>query len=234
MAWKLLTQEKNKMKKICWLGVLLLLYSCKQVEVPAEDGFQFYFENPQPVNDSELKYIPSKFVGLYKSKYESVLRFEKNFILEERDYGFTIHKNVLDSLKDSFYFSNGKLVEKSGNDVYQAKRIGDSIKVNNTKTDTLFKFSATQKAKRINGFLVLSEKDSIFWKIRLIGLDKNILKIRYLYSEEDVNRIDSITLTDAKKIDSLSFVLKPTRKEFKQILNLKNLGFESQFNKIKK
>jgi hypothetical protein len=95
-------------------------------------------------------------------------------------------------------------------------------------------FSNTQKAKRFDGKLILNYKDSDFWTIKDLRVEKNKLKIQYIYSEVDLIRIDSITKLKSKMIDSTTFVIKPSRNEFKRILNLKNLGEITEYEKIKK
>jgi hypothetical protein len=99
--------------------------------------------------------------------------------------------------------------------------------------DTLFFFSETKKAKRINGDLILNEKDSIYWKVKMLSLNKNTLNIKVLYSDEDLKRMDSITKIHSKKIDSLSYIISPSRSEFKKFSKVKNFGFNSKFVKIK-
>jgi hypothetical protein len=97
--------------------------------------------------------------------------------------------------------------------------------------DTFFVFSNTQKAKRFNGQLVLNFKDSIYWKVKSICLEKNILKIKYIYSDEDLKKMDSLTKIKSTRIDSSSFIIRPSRNEFKRILNLKNLVEDSEYKK---
>jgi hypothetical protein len=65
-------------------------------------------------------------------------------------------------------------------------------------------------------------------------LEKNSLKIKYIYSKEDLKRIDSLTKVKSTMIDSSSFIIKPSRNEFKRILNLKKLGGEFEYRKVSK
>ena len=220
------------MKKYLLLLVLPIIFSCKKTEEAPPFGFNFYFESPQPINDSEINKFPSKFRGLYVSKDSVFLRIKENIILNEYYYKFRIHSKALDSLKNSFVLSNGKLIDKETKSVYEVLKKGDSIELSQKKIDTLYILSNSLKAKRINGQLVLSTKDSIFWNVQLLSIEKEVFKIREIYSEEDLKRIDSITKIKSKAIDSSSFVIKPTRKEFKKILNLKKLGYERQYKKI--
>ena len=210
----------------------MVLYSCKKTEVFL--GPNLYFENPQPINDSELSKFPNKFKGLYIDEDSLFLKIQENVIFTERYFKFKIHKNELDSLKNEFIFSKGKLINKKRNETYEVAIKEDSIELTNKTIDTIFIFSNTQKAKRINGSLVLNTKDSVFWTIKTISLEKNILKLKYIYSEEDLKKLDSILKEKPKMIDSSSFIIRPTRNEFKKILNLKNFGDDHEFKKVLK
>ncbi|MBC7523136.1 MAG: hypothetical protein H7239_01655 [Flavobacterium sp.] len=221
------------MKKIILiLAIALSLASCKNsLEAPA--GNNFYFENPQPINDSELATIPAKFLGNYINADSIKLSFTNNFIIAETRNNLTFHKNEMDSLKKEFKVVNGKYILKSSGEIFESKNIGDSIELRNKKFDTIFKFSPSQKAKRINGNLILNQKDSIYWKIKLISLNKNKLTIKQLYSNSDLKSLDSITKIHSKKIDSLNYIISPSRGEFKKFLQLKNFGFNQEFVKLK-
>ena len=54
-----------------------------------------------------------------------------------------------------------------------------------------------------------------------------------MYSEEDLKRIDSVTKIKSAMIDSTLFILKPSRNEFKRILNIKDLGETAAYKKVK-
>jgi hypothetical protein len=221
------------MKKLALLFVLLvLMISCKQSEVPT-DGNNFYFENPQPINDSELSSIPNKFKGIYMSEDSIFLNITNNMIFSEREYKFKFHKNQLDSLKEYFDVVDGKYISKDKKEIFNSKKVGDSIEFASKNIDTIFQLSDMQKAKRINGFLVLNQKDSIYWKVKLISLNKNTLAIKQLYSEDDLKRMDSITKIHSKKLDSLSYIISPSRKEFKSFNEIKDFGYDSKFIKVK-
>jgi hypothetical protein len=221
------------MKKIVLLfGVILLLVSCKQSECPA--GNMFFFEAPQPINDSELTSIPNKFQGIYMNSDSVYLNIKKNIIYTESEFKFRIHKNQTDSLKQDFYIENGKYISKNKKEVFNSKVIGDSIELAYKDVDTFFSFSDIQKAKRINGRLVLNQKDSIYWKVKLMSLNKNTITIKQLYSDNDLKRMDSITKNHSKMIDSARFIISPSRKEFSKFLELKNFGFDHKYRKISK
>ncbi|KIA86342.1 hypothetical protein [Flavobacterium sp. AED] len=222
------------MKKYFLVLGLLFVVSCKKADASEVDGLNLYFETPQPINDSELSKIPNKLRGVFMNSDSIFINIKEDVILRESYSKFRFHKKQMDSLKQEFDFSDGKGILKINRQVFDCKKNGDSLELSSKDVDTIFVFSNTQKAKRINGQLVLNTKDSIFWKIKIIQLDKNLLKIKYISSEEDLKRIDSITRVKSKMIDSSSFVLKPSRGEFKKIINLKHLGEGREFKKTVK
>ena len=214
------------------LASMLLLASCKKNAVPV--GNTYYFSNPQPINDSELNSIPNKFIGLYMNEDSIYLNVSKRMIAEESFFKFRIHKNSLDSLSNQLIKINGKYKFKNETTFLEDKIIGDSIEFSQKDIDTFFIFSDKQKAKRINGKLVLSEKDSIYWQTKLMYLNKNELTIKYLYSDDDLRKMDSITKIKSKQLDSTTYVISPSRSEFKRFFEVKNFGYESKYKKIAK
>ncbi|KRD09938.1 hypothetical protein ASE21_09440 [Flavobacterium sp. Root901] len=111
---------------------------------------------------------------------------------------------------------------------------GDSIELIQKQIDTLFRFSLYNKAKRIDGQLILSRKDSIFWTSQFLSIQNNTIKFKRLCEEKDLRKLDSVTKTKGKMLDSTSYLVKPTRSEFKKILKIKNLGFDREYKKISK
>jgi hypothetical protein len=217
--------SQNMKKYFLFLG-LLFIVSCKKADTPFA-GFAIYFEKPQPINDSELSKIPNKFRGIFMDSDSIYINVKENIILEESYYKFRIHKTDLDSLKEFFSYPNGKF--KLSSKIIK----GDSLEIIKEDIDTFFVFSNTQKAKRIDGQLILNYKDSVFWNIKAISMEKNMLKIKYIYSEEDLKRMDSLTKIKSTMVDSSTYILRPSRNEFKRVLNLKNLGETREYKKVK-
>ena len=100
--------------------------------------------------------------------------------------------------------------------------------------DTFFIFSDKQIAKRISRKLVLSHRDSIYWQSKLVYLNANELVIKYLYSDDDLSKMDSITKIKSKQLDSTSYLISPSRSEFKSFFELKNFGYDQKFKKVQK
>ena len=223
----------NTVKKCFLVLVLIFLISCKKTE---ETHFvsNFRFAYPQPINDSELSKIPNKFLGVFMNVDSTFLNIKSNIILSENYTKFKVNKLALDSLKAEFSFQNGKYISKDNKQIFDSKIIGDSIQLTSKNSDTLFVLSKSQKAKRINGHLIISQKESFYWTSKILTIDNDNLKIRQLYSENDRKRLDSITAIKSKEVDSATFLVEPTRSEFSKIINLKNFGYEQQFTKISK
>lgn len=225
-------------KTVLIIAIIALIISCKKAdaEVCVEGCATFYFENPQPNNDSELDGFPSRFRGLYVNNDSIFIRIEEDRILQEYFWKFKVHKSTLelDSVKTQYNIVNGKLISKETKEKYDMLHRGDSIELIEKRIDTLFRFSFYEKAKRIEGQLILSRKDSIFWNIEFVSIDKNILKFKNLYDVKDLKKLDSVTKIKAKKLDSISYLLKPLRSEFKKIFKINNLGNDQVYKKVHK
>lgn len=226
------------MKKIFLILILIVVSSsCKKADAAAEtliDTFAFYFENPQPINDSELNGFPSKFRGLYMTSDSTFLRIEEDRILKEYFYKFRVHRQKMDSLKSGYDLIDGKLITKDTKDEFDVFKRGDSIELVTKSIDTIFRLSYNQKVKRIDGQLVLSTRDSIFWTMEIVSLKKNVLNFKKILLPEDLQKMDSVTVIKGKMLDSLSYLIKPNRREFKKLLQINDLGIDKQYDKILK
>lgn len=224
-------------KLVLILAIIVLISSCKKADAAAECAFgcvTFYFESPQPDKDSELDRFPNKFRGLYINADSTFIRINEDRILREYYYKFKIHKIYLDSLKVKGDIVDGKFIMKNTKDKFDILYKGDSIELIKKDIDTLFRFSLYEKAKRIDGQLILSKKDSIFWNVEFLSIDKDTLKFKNLNDLKDLKKLDSVTKIKGKKLDSISYLIKPTRGEFKKIFKIKDLGYDAEYKKVSK
>lgn len=222
-------------KSILIMVVMILITSCKKADFPAcADCMVLYFANPQPDKDLELDRFPNKFRGLYMNNDSTFITVDESRILKEYYYKFKVHKFTLDSTKSEYDIVDGKFITKDTKDKFDMLPKGDSIELSQKHIDTLFRFSLYEKAKRIDGQLILSRKDSIFWNIQFLSIEKNTLRFKNLCERVDLTKLDSVTKIKGKMLDSTSYLIKPTRSEFKKILKIKNLGFDQEFKKISK
>ena len=222
------------MKKIIIAIISLILFSCKETKTEEMVSAYFYFDSPQPVNDSELSSFPTKFRGVYV--YEDMqMHIEKEFIYNGYREEWKVAKTTLDSMKDIITYKEGnRVVIKEGKYLveYKMKDEGDSLYLYRWRNDTVFRFSPTQKAKRVNGQLVLSTKDSIYWQVRMLSIKKDTLNWKYLTSSQDYIALKPIVKNMSINADTSQVYMKPTRKEFTKILLLDSLTV-TKYKKIK-
>jgi len=221
------------MKKFIIAVVSLVLFSCKEHKIE-EVSTYFYFDSPQPVNDSELNSFPPKFRGVYAYK-DMQMHIEKKFIYNSYREELKVAKTTLDSMKDIITYKEGnRVVIKAGKYIeeYNMKDEGDSLYLYRWRNDTVFRFSPTQKAKRVNGQLVLSTKDSIYWQVRMLSIKKDTLSWKYFTSIHDYIALKPIVKDMSINADTTQVHIKPTRKEFTKILLLDSLA-TTKYRKVK-
>lgn len=209
---------------------ILPFFSCKN-DLATPVGIDLYFQNTQPVNDSELTKIPNKFLGSYLIDNDFYMVVSKEQILTEYYECFRIHKKEMDSLKRENTVESNRIIDRGNNLIYDFKTIGDSIELSRKDLDTIFEFSPEQKMKRVGNCLILNKKDSVFWKATIIRFKKKSAAIEYLYDLDQLYQLDSLTKIKSKMIDSSKFILSPSRKEFKKYLEISK---DSPFHKLSK
>ncbi|SNR55310.1 hypothetical protein [Flavobacterium sp. ov086] len=224
------------MKKIVLILVLLVvLTSCKKIRMrPCPDCFIFYFESPQPNNDSEMDHFPIRFRGVYIDKDSTFLRIEEDRMIYKYFWKYKIHKTEFDSIKQQYKIVGNEVTNKDTNEKSSLHKIGDSIEFTTVSIDTFFRLSYYHKLKRIDGQLIMSMKDSIFWRINFLSLKNNKLRIKEIYLPGDLKKLDSVTSIKGEKLDSMSYLIKPTRNEFKRMLKFKNFGTDEEYDKVSK
>ena len=220
------------MKNVMILVLISVLCSCKTTETDAVDGVNYYFEKPQPLNDSELITIPYKFRGKFISHDSICLNIVDNCIYKSYFLKSKIQKSALDSIKTEIKILNNKIILKDFDKVYDFRILKDSVELSTEIKDTIFFFSKNQTANRFDGQLILNLKDSVFWKVRVISIQKNNLKIKQYSDLSDLKIFDSITKKMSKTIDSTGYLIQASRKEFKTIIRCNKLGYETNYQKI--
>lgn len=220
------------MKKVVLLAFISVLCSCKMKETAAVDGVNYFFEKPQPIEGRELTKIPNKFQGKFMSQDSICLIIVDNCIYKSYFLKSKIQKSALDSIKTKFKNLNNKIVLKDFDKVYDFRILNDSVELSTEIKDTIFFFSKNQTAKRFDGQLILNLKDAVFWKVKIISIQKNILKIKQCFDLSDLKILDSITKKKSKSIDSTGYLIQASRKEFKTIIRCKKLGYETNYQKF--
>ena len=211
---------------------LFFVLSCKQAETPALEGIDFLFKETQPVNDSEILHFPNRFLGSYMDKDSIFLIISKKDIYYKRVNKNKISFNLFDSIKDSLKIVSNRIYLKADQFI-EYRKLKDSIEITDNSYDTIFSISSQQRAKKINKTIILNTLDSIYWNTEYFKFEKNILIIKKLYSYDDLKRIDSLSKIKSIKIDSTKNRIQLSRKEFRKMLSLKNLGYDRVFKKTK-
>ena len=220
--------------KTLFFGALFVLISCKESSMMEEYGVRFYFNEPQPVNDSDLKSFPAKYRGIYATTDEvRELHIDEKDIYYKYFLNGEITKSELETLTDSVTYNNGKLTVVSPDEsvIYDTEEKGDTIFFHKQIMDTVFSLSEKQKAKRFKGQLVLSEKDSVFWSARILSVHNDTLYWKYFKDKSDFKKLKALVYDIRTDEDTLKVYLNPSRKEFAKILSLEPSGYNKYLKK---
>jgi hypothetical protein len=212
------------------IPVLIFFISCKQADAVPYFGIEFLFKETQPINDRELSYLPNKFIGNYINQDSTYLIINDKIIYCKWVTKNQISFSEFDSLKDSLRIVQNRIY--FDNNFFEFRKLKDSIEISKIYYDTIFSFSDSNKAKRISGLVVLNTKDSIYWKLKILSLNKKTLNLITLVSDEDLERIDSLSKIKVQKIDSTKNLIELSKLEFKKMLSLKKLGYIQEYKKL--
>lgn len=211
--------------------VFVSYISCKQIDA-AYFGIDFLFKEPQPINDIEFKHFPNKLIGSYINQDSTYLIITDKVICNKWIARNNVSLSEFDSVKDSVKIIGNRMYLLDSKKFFDFRKVKDSIEITHTYYDTIFSISNFDKANKIKGAFVLNTKDSIYWKIKVLSLDKKNLKLMTLVSEDDLARIDSLSKIKVQKIDSTRNVIELSKAEFKRMLTLKNLGHIQEYKKL--
>lgn len=221
-----------KFKNLVLITIISISFiSCKRIEAIPFEGVVFLFNEIQPADDNEIAYFPNRFIGNYVNNDSTYLIVGKKDVFYKWIEKNKISFELFETLKDSMKLVQNKMYFKD-NSFLEYRSLKDSIEIKEIKYDTIFSISENQKVFKMNRTFVLNTKDSIYWKLQLITFDKRNLKIKDLYSLDDIRRIDSLSKIKSTKIDSVKNVFQLSRWEFRKMLTLKNLGYERNFKRI--
>ena len=195
-----------------------------------------YFDQPQPEGLSDLKQLPIRYRGQYMDQDSTLLTITETLVIMKTNYEIVIKKSEIDSSKE-FKFENNKLINILTNSqvVYRIKNDTFYIKENNI--DTLFNLSNTNIARKYKGYLILNTKWDNSWSAECFSLTNGTLKQIQIESKELFNKLSAIyeneIIMDSTQTDTIKMILKPTKKQFKQILNIEDSLVINEYKKIK-
>lgn len=214
------------------LGILLFLSACapKSAQVVG-----ILFNQPQPEGINNLKEIPSAYIGNFYDKDSNLLEVDKNyFILKYVDIS-KISKHEVDTSKN-FQIENQHIIIKSLNARWPFTIKDDTLYVKHYYSDTLYNFK-TDIIRKFKGYLILNKKYEDLWSVKIVRIKSKELKILDFTPEDIFEQLTRLSNAEVQTAETKAIVvnrfLKPTRKQFENLLNYKDSLSVVIFKKIK-
>lgn len=202
------------MKNLTILIFALLLISCREPLVQ--------FSETQPENSRSLKFFPNKLIGnYYDSENEIDLEITNSMIVKKSTLKDTFNVKVLSGVEvlKGDTLVNTKTFEKTF-----VKRVNDTLFTNVLFKDTIFSINKGNVLKKMKGYYFLNIKHSENnWVVKKLYLKKGLLNLNDISTNEEIEILEEITET--KKDSSETFVIKPTKKQFREFV--KKNGFSN-------
>jgi hypothetical protein len=180
--------------KIIFILTALLLSCGRFTELPI-------FKEPQPDKGTELKVIPKKLLGTYKSLADSV--DSTHLIITDRKIIMKIVRNPNVSIAelDSMGRQNLKdTVYHEGNDSLTVKVTADSVFQRSVHFDTLYYSSDKYRIKKDKGYYFCNQRVRDKWLVRTLRITDNGILISKLRSKEEINGLDDYTSLEPDSI----------------------------------
>ena len=200
------------MKKQIFIFLFLLLISCKEQIVK--------FSEAQPENEKDIKSFPGKLIGnYYDLENNADLEITKYLIIKKSIFKDTFNIKELSKFE---VLKNDSIINSKTSEKFLVKKISDSLFTNYVYTDTLFSINKENVLRKMKGYYFLNSKNGENnWIVKRILLKNGQLNINDISTNEEIKMLEEITET---KRDTLKpFVVKPTKKQFKEFV--KRNGF---------
>jgi len=212
---------------IMLFGIIFLLTACIDNTV--------YFEKPQPEGLKDLAVLPAFYLGEYLDKDSNQLTIDKEHVILKSYYTMSYTKAEIDRTK-KFYIDKMYLIDRETNEKFSFKMAHDTIIAQEYKIDTIFKLSHDNIARKFKGNLILNYKKKKSWRVEVLSLDSWVLKHSNFTSKDLFNKLTTISnsevVTDSTKTVTVRKFLKPTKKQFENILSHKDSLLINTYDKI--
>lgn len=206
--------KKNSITLIVLLSILLFACGGREVDV-------ITFTEPQPGGKNSLANFPNNLHGEYLSENsKSILYLSSKLIRRIDDLSYKMHVSELDS--------NYRLVGDTIFAVQEGKkwpiiREGDSLKVEDFKIDTLFRFNDQNILKKHKNTYFLNKSwEDDGWGVLKIEVTKGTLILSSIIEEEVV----ALRKVGKETLDSIPYKFELEDKNFLDFV--KNGGFKNQ------
>jgi len=209
-------------------GIVFLFTACIDNTV--------YFEKPQPEGLKNLAALPTFYLGEYLDKDSNQLTIDKKRVILKSYYSMSYTKAEIDRTK-KFYIDKMYLIDRKTNEKFAFKMAHDTIVAQEYNIDTIFNLSDDNIARQFKGNLILNYKKNSSWRVEVLSLNSWILKHSNFTSKDLFNKLTTISnsevVTDSTKKVTVRKFLKPTKKQFENILSQKDSLLINTYNKIK-
>jgi len=211
-------------------GLLILFTACE----PTKD--KVLFDNPQPEGVKNLTQLPVFYRGQYLDKDSNLMTIDSKNIIVKSFYDLKFSKQEIDS-SGSFYIKNHFLIEKRTKDKFPVRFLNDSVFARSYQTDTIFKLSNDNIARKFKGHLILNYKHDDAWTVEILSRNWWVLKYQIFNSKDLFDKLstisDSEVFTDSTKKVTVKRILKPTKRQFEKILSQRDSLTIDVYKKIK-
>ena len=200
------------MKKSVLILTSLILFSCKEPLVS--------FSEAQHENSKDLNFFPKKLIGKYYNIAENCeLEIREKLIIKISTLTDTFHIN---ELPKSEILRKDSIINTLTSEKNVVTPINDSLFTNYIYKDTLFHINDNSILRKMKGYYFLNSKMSdANWYVQKLFLKNGQLCINTITSQDEITLLE--TLTESKKDTVKPFVVKPTKKQFKEFV--KKNGF---------
>lgn len=203
------------------LGILLILGACAPKNAMRVG---IAFNQPQPEGIGNLKKIPSSYIGRFYDKDSNLLEIDQNYIISKYLEVLKISKLEADTSKDC-HIENQHIFFKSLNEKLPFTIKDDTLYIKNYYPDTLYN-PKSDFIRKFKGYHILNSKSGNLWNVSILSIKSKNLKI-YDFAPEDIfEKLTKLSNAEVQSDETKAIVLnrflKPTRKQFENLLNYKD------------
>ena len=178
------------------------LIICLLIVSGCAEGNSVFFEQPQPLNEKDLKSIPLRLRGEYISlDNNQKLIVDREKMILDRYYNFMEHKDSLEIDSTNIHIDNDvRYYEDEDGFSYSLKLHADSVSIEFVQSDTLFYLSEKTKLRswKSNYFLNTSAGEDK-WEVIMVQFKRGNLYLSEVAPAEFNKEVEE--LSDSPKIE---------------------------------
>ena len=213
-------------------GILLFLSACAPKHA---EEITVSFNQPQPDGVKNLIEIPSSYRGKYMDNDSNLLTIDKTYMIVESVSVFKISKQEADTSK-AYHIENQFLVISWTKEKLPFKIKDDTLYVKESSIDTIYNLRK-DIIRKFKGYLILNKEYDELWSVGIASTKSGELKIRKFSPENMFEKLTKLSnsevVTDKTKKIVIKRFLKPTRKQFENLLQYKDSLSLDIYKKVK-